>query len=52
MKNDFVEFQIAESLTEEIESLICETQLRTEKKTGSLDNMPATRDELFEKKVL
>ena len=50
MKNDFAEFQIAESLIEEIESLICETQLRSEKKTGSLDNMPATRDELFEKK--
>ena len=50
LKNKLVEFQTAEGLTEETERLICETYLRTEKKVDSLENIPATRYELFRKK--
>ena len=50
LKNEIVEFQTAEGLTEGIESLICETYLRIEKKIDSLENIPATRYELFRRK--
>ena len=50
LKNELVKFQRAESLTEEIESLICETFLQTEKKFDSLENIPTTRYILFWKK--
>ena len=42
LKNELAEFQTAEILTEEIQSLICETYLRTEQKIDSLENIPAT----------
>ena len=41
LKNELVEFQTAGILTEEIQSLICETYLRTEQKIDSLENIPA-----------
>ena len=50
LKNELVELQTEEGLTEGIESLIRETYLRTEKKIDSLENIPATRYELFRKK--
>ena len=43
LKNELVEFQIVESLTEKIESLICKTYLQTKKKIDYLGNIPATR---------
>ena len=40
---------MAESLTEEIESLICKTTLQTKKIIDSLENILAARYELFRK---
>ena len=50
LKNELLEFQTAESLTEEIESLIRETYLQTKKKSDSLENILATRYKPFWKK--
>ena len=47
LKNELVKFQRAESLTEKIESLICETYLQTEKKIDCLENIPTIRYKLF-----